>query len=109
VAGLRGWGKRGVRAVGGDVEMGTLSEEEREGCIRCEAGSDGEGTMGFFVVGFVRDADDTTAVGANARVRGDGPVPKKTAPRLHVAEAPAAEVEEEDEEEEEEWNGFSDE
>jgi len=58
-SGLERWKCRGL-----DVEATSpssfpdrqprLSEEERQGCIRCQAG-DKEGTIGFFVCGFVRD------------------------------------------------------
>ena len=62
--GLRGWRARGVRsdnsedgnatpATGMEVNLG---EEDLQGCLRCWPG-DEEGVGGFFVVGFVRDAD----------------------------------------------------
>jgi putative methyltransferase len=35
-----------------------LSEDEKQACIRCQIG-DEEGTMGFFVCGFVRDSTET--------------------------------------------------
>jgi 25S rRNA (cytosine2278-C5)-methyltransferase len=35
-----------------------LSEDEKQACIRCQTG-DEEGTMGFFVCGFVRDCMET--------------------------------------------------
>jgi putative methyltransferase len=35
-----------------------LSEDEKQACIRCQTG-DEEGTMGFFVCGFVRDSTET--------------------------------------------------
>ena len=48
VAGMRNWATRGdPSACNGDREVA-------EACIRCEKGT-GEGTMGFFVAGFVRD------------------------------------------------------
>jgi len=47
VEGMKNWAVRGdVSACAGDAEVA-------EACIRCEKGT-GEGTMGFFVVGFVR-------------------------------------------------------
>ena len=62
--GLRGWRARGIRsdnskdgnatpATGMEVNLG---EEDLRGCLRCWPG-DEEGVGGFFVVGFVRDAD----------------------------------------------------
>lgn len=49
VEGMKNWAVRGdVSACAGDAEVA-------EACIRCEKGT-GEGTMGFFVVGFVRDS-----------------------------------------------------
>ena len=63
VEGLRKWSRRGDldaarEAVdendGGDSEMD--AEMVANACIRCEKGGE-EGTMGFFVVGFVRDGD----------------------------------------------------
>jgi 25S rRNA (cytosine2278-C5)-methyltransferase len=36
----------------------SLSEDEKQACIRCQAG-DEEGTMGFFVCGFVRDGTES--------------------------------------------------
>jgi 25S rRNA (cytosine2278-C5)-methyltransferase len=62
--GLRMWPHRGDDLIG-DMKEGTVKEtwdtmtnEEREefteACVRCKPGST-DGTMGFFVVGFVRD------------------------------------------------------
>jgi len=80
------WERRGVWEAekAGDEE--SMGEEERrnvlEGCIRCEKGTE-EGTMGFFVAGFVRDSD--------------GPVPTgETIESLENQDT-----------EEEEWLGFS--
>lgn len=60
VIGLREWNIRGIpnpdTTLGG-LEVPVLNEEEREGCIRCQPG-DEEGTMGFFVCGFVRSSDN---------------------------------------------------
>lgn len=88
--GLRKWPHRGD---GLDEEMNVgecwdaLTIEERNGfteaCIRCKPGG-GEGTMGFFVAGFVRDPD--TEESSNAKhSTGDG-------------------VEQDDQDE---WEGFS--
>ena len=52
--GLRRWELRGVHADK-NLSLPGLSEDERAACIRCQA-DDGEGTMGFFVCGFVRDS-----------------------------------------------------
>jgi 25S rRNA (cytosine2278-C5)-methyltransferase len=48
---LRNWRRRGL------VEE-CVSEGVAQGCIRCEKGTDG--TIGFFAVGFVRDAEVST-------------------------------------------------
>lgn len=93
--GLRRWNRRGVleessKVLGDEDEVELdLSEEDLEGCLRCWPG-DEEGTGGFFVVGFVRDADFEE-------------------PSVH-AETKGGENEEEDEENEDEdgWEGFSD-
>lgn len=55
VKGLREWKHRGIVNDKSQVghQMGQLSEEEREACLRCWPGQD-EGTGGFFVVGFTR-------------------------------------------------------
>ncbi|KAI7335764.1 hypothetical protein KC315_g3054 [Hortaea werneckii] len=73
VDGMRRWGRRGWRGEcekflreegggGGHRDAGGLAEEVAEGCIRCEKDDgrgdgtqDEEGTMGFFVAGFVRE------------------------------------------------------
>lgn len=58
IEGMRQWERRGdpdaCRVIVDDSVTGTDPEEVADACIRCEKGSD-EGTMGFFVVGFVRD------------------------------------------------------
>ncbi|KAI6884795.1 S-adenosyl-L-methionine-dependent methyltransferase [Hortaea werneckii] len=91
VDGMRLWKKRGWRAEcekflreegGGDEhrDVGGLAEEVAEGCIRCEkedgkgdGTQDEEGTMGFFVAGFVRGGgnDDEGPV-AEREVNGGG-------------------------------------
>ncbi|KAI7282383.1 S-adenosyl-L-methionine-dependent methyltransferase [Hortaea werneckii] len=104
VDGMRRWGRRGWRSEcerflreeegGGGGDVGGLAEEVAEGCIRCEKEDgrreegmrDEEGTMGFFVAGFVRegggdDGDEEVSGGD-----GDG-------------------MEEDDDEE---WEGFDD-
>ncbi|OCL14341.1 S-adenosyl-L-methionine-dependent methyltransferase [Glonium stellatum] len=86
VEGMKKWERRGVWEEGKAEDEQSLREEERqevlEGCIRCEKGTD-EGTMGFFVAGFVRDSD----------------VPAPTVKAIESAEN--------DDVEEEEWSGFS--
>lgn len=96
VSGMRAWARRGESAAllgheGLLQELGVDGESVREACIRCERGTE-EGTMGFFVAGFVRDA---TSDGADAN-----------------ADVPAGEPREEPREEDsdgenEEWAGFS--
>lgn len=61
VSGLQLWKNRGWNAEtqradpsGNSLSARPLTEEEREGCIRCTPGDD-EGTMGFFLCGFVRE------------------------------------------------------
>ncbi|KAH9870061.1 hypothetical protein J1614_006983 [Plenodomus biglobosus] len=79
--GLQKWSRRGVWE---DAKLNCAVDESRkqevlDGCIRCDKGTE-EGTMGFFVAGFVReDAPD------------------------------AMELAEEDMEAVEEWNGFDEE
>jgi 25S rRNA (cytosine2278-C5)-methyltransferase len=70
----------------------TVAEKEnfREACIRCKPGGP-EGTMGFFVVGFVRDP-----ITADDSVEENGP-----------AEQDEDEDDDEDETEDDEWEGFS--
>ena len=92
--GLRRWPCRGlVLGDQGDGDPGSaqraaahnLSEEEKEACIRCQAG-DEEGTMGFFVCGFIRESTETEVNGARERIAGQ---------RMS-------------DEEDGEWGGFSD-
>jgi len=52
VPGLRDWVHRGVEPAA-DADSLSWSDEIREACIRCHPG-DEQGTMGFFLVGFVR-------------------------------------------------------
>lgn len=91
--GLRAWKHRGVQRdrnpvmdVGSDVNeaVASLSDEALDACLRCWAG-DAEGLGGFFVAGFVRDAQHGESARANP---------------LHD--------EDEDDGEDEEWEGFSD-
>lgn len=86
VEGMKKWKRRGQVAACQRVveEKGFNIQEVADACIRCEAGTD-EGTMGFFVAGFVRDPD---------------------AVRLNNG---ASVVEDEQDGSDEEWGGFSDE
>jgi putative methyltransferase len=65
VEGMRKWPVRGdMIACGGDTDVA-------EGCIRCEKGTE-EGTMGFFVAGFVRDLDEEAGVDVPVEWKLDG-------------------------------------
>ncbi|KAK7562476.1 S-adenosyl-L-methionine-dependent methyltransferase, partial [Phyllosticta citricarpa] len=61
VDGMRRWGVRGVMGEQGlegvDVDVDVDRSVLAEACLRCEKGTE-EGTMGFFVVGFVRDGEE---------------------------------------------------
>ncbi|KAK0312949.1 hypothetical protein LTR01_002612 [Friedmanniomyces endolithicus] len=99
VVGMREWGLRGLRgaveeAVGDGREGGVEVDVEElvEACLRCDKHGD-DGTMGFFVVGFVRDAGETLASNGN----GGG----TTAP-------PRVESPEDNGGDDEEWKGFAD-
>ncbi|RMZ28125.1 hypothetical protein D0859_07813 [Hortaea werneckii] len=91
VDGMRRWGRRGWRGEcekflreegdgGGHRDAGGLAEEVAEGCIRCEKDDgrgdgtqDEEGTMGFFVAGFVReDGNDDEGSVSEREVNGGG-------------------------------------
>ncbi|KAH0560008.1 hypothetical protein GP486_003470 [Trichoglossum hirsutum] len=56
VVGLRKWSTRGTLSACEGLESGygDTTEVVADACLRCLIG-DGEGTIGFFVVGFVRD------------------------------------------------------
>ena len=82
VDGLKKWKLRGVRPVTSDMggDSKELSDQELDACIRCHPGDD-EGTMGFFVCGFVREGnmsdsdvvtEKATAVTATGGDEGDG-------------------------------------
>ena len=81
VDGLKRWDRRGESVEGLDAEV-------VEACIRCAKGT-GEGTMGFFVCGFVR--------GGERESDGEGR-------KEHMEE----ERNDEEQEEKEEWEGFGD-
>ena len=94
--GLRRWPRRGLElrrqgngtsGPAGKAVVRGLSQVEVEACIRCEAGNE-DGTMGFFVCGFVRD-------GAEACTENSG------TSEIHTDREMASE------EGEKEWEGFS--
>jgi putative methyltransferase len=64
VQGMKDWHKRGVldpEKMDLDHDLDHLQKEEIcNACIRCEKGTE-EGTMGFFVAAFVRDAESFSA------------------------------------------------
>ena len=104
IQGLRNWKKRGKsdavskilhEAGGPDSNLG--GKPIADACIRCEKNSE-DGTMGFFVAGFVRDADASTKI-ANLSER----VLNDTNGNNRREESPK------DPNEEDEWSGFSDE
>jgi putative methyltransferase len=104
VEGMRKWHKRGsieaVKLVSADLPGSTISalesEEVAEACIRCDKRGD-DGTMGFFVAGFIRDE---SSIGASSVI--SKPVTTK---RVNSkAAAKKAKVAESNDEEE--WNGF---
>ncbi len=76
----------GVEIVGANLEM--LDEDTLESCVRCEKGNE-QGTIGFFVVGFVRDP---------------GPTQKSAPRKANDDENEPIEIGADDEE----WDGFSD-
>jgi putative methyltransferase len=103
IQGLRSWKKRGkldavVEILDDDGAPNANLDREviSDACIRCEKNSE-DGTMGFFVAGFVRDSEasaNTTSLSSrdlNGRNSSDSP-----------AQSPK------DNEEEDEWSGFSD-
>ncbi|RMX83762.1 hypothetical protein D0869_05061 [Hortaea werneckii] len=117
VDGMRRWGRRGWKGecekflrdeeeeevgdgeggMGGGL-AGKMAEEVAEGCIRCEKDNgrgdgrqDEEGTMGFFVAGFIREGGedgDGEGSGAGGEVNGGGRG--------------------EEEDDDDEWEGFDD-
>jgi 25S rRNA (cytosine2278-C5)-methyltransferase len=58
-AGIQSWQHRGVQipTMGSGSGVSPLTDEQLDACVRCYPG-DEEGTMGFFVCCFVRDAVD---------------------------------------------------
>lgn len=90
VAGLKQWPIRGTSAENDAEEIDpnwSLSNEQLEACLRCYQG-DGQGTGGFFVVGFVRDIN----------ISGDDMMAK---------DASRTSDEEDGDDDEGEWEGFA--
>ncbi|KAK3110965.1 hypothetical protein LTR53_014229 [Teratosphaeriaceae sp. CCFEE 6253] len=108
VEGMRGWHLRGLRdEIAGGLESlgmgeqgtgGMDSEEIAEACLRCDKTGE-DGTMGFFVVGFVRDRD---AEGGAVNGAKAGQAPTVQSPDEDGV--PSGDVGEE----EGEWEGFDD-
>ena len=73
VTGMREWGIRGDRQACERLMEGRDEETDviTEGCIRCEKGTQ-EGTMGFFVVGFVREENMGLDRNVGASISSDG-------------------------------------
>lgn len=97
VEGMKKWERRGdPKALEGMDELlsdvGISPEVLNEACIRCERGTD-EGTMGFFVAGFVREPDAVSGQNGQVSSREQGQ---------------AEENEEGDGNDVDEWGGFGD-
>jgi putative methyltransferase len=107
VEGMRKWHKRGsveaAKRVAADIPDSTTSvldcEEIAEACIRCDKRGE-DGTMGFFVAGFVRDESSIGASSVTSK-----PVTSKPATSKKAAKKKTKVVESN---KEEEWNGFGD-
>jgi putative methyltransferase len=95
VDGMQRWHLRGdvkaVEAAREDADSATKydSEEVAQACIRCDKTGE-DGTMGFFVAGFVRDSSSVTR------------------PGVDKTQAQSETVQDGDIDEEEEWSGFGD-
>lgn len=106
IEGLKNWNKRGqVHAVAdilddGDLKGGCLHPQIiADACIRCEKNTE-DGTMGFFVAGFIRDlelANDRLMPSTSSSNGVD-----RNGVSREVSESFSSEAEEE-------WSGFSDE
>lgn len=76
--GMRRWPHRGLAlpditedlVSSQEAVSNELEEEERRACIRCHAG-DEEGTMGFFVCGFIRETKRIDFNGAGEKTSGE--------------------------------------
>ncbi|KAI2790658.1 hypothetical protein POX_c03504 [Penicillium oxalicum] len=120
--GLRRWIHRGVRRdrdpdtgaeLQDDESVSALTEKDLEACLRCWSG-DSEGLGGFFVAGFVRDAEASHTTLVTQSVSKS---PAKSTPRTLKVEHGKENTKtkngtgndsEEDDDEDEEWSGFSD-
>jgi putative methyltransferase len=73
VEGMKSWEKRGVwedEKIGTEVDE-SYKQDVLDACIRCDKGTD-EGTMGFFVAAFVKDAvEEPARVGEEAMGEAD--------------------------------------
>jgi putative methyltransferase len=72
VEGLKRWEKRGVWEEG-KLDFSVEEEQKQQvldACIRCDKGTN-EGTMGFFVAGFVREPDEEPEPFSNAVIADD--------------------------------------
>ncbi|KAK4505741.1 hypothetical protein PRZ48_003706 [Zasmidium cellare] len=96
VDGMSRWHKRGsadavrtamVASASGHAVNGLDAGQVGDACIRCEKGGE-DGTMGFFVAGFVREGGDI-------------------AMELNGAPDEASDADKADDDGEDEWNGFS--
>lgn len=100
VEGLKKWNKRGVWEEHDDIGA-DLGEGERkeilEACLRCEAGTE-EGTMGFFVAGFVRDGTMDVEEWEHVQNTNEAEVPATTGNDI-----------DKDNGDDGEWNGFTEE
>jgi len=101
VDGMEKWAVRGdvvaCRTMLEELEGGEGDAEQfAEACIRCEKGTK-DGTMGFFVAGFVRDARAPIAVDGESR-NGDTTM-GDAMPEVHEGDVV--------QDEEEAWQGFS--
>ncbi|KAF2480923.1 S-adenosyl-L-methionine-dependent methyltransferase [Neohortaea acidophila] len=99
VDGMQAWSKRGrVEAVAAVMNADTTEEIDAdvvaEACIRCEKGGE-DGTMGFFVAGFMRDVE----------ARNGGVQPSKKGAAVSATLHNGTDLQNGDEEE---WEGFSD-
>jgi putative methyltransferase len=110
VDGMKRWHRRGdISAVEAAVKSSEDSSndldnaEVAEACIRCDKSSE-DGTMGFFVAGFVRDESTIRTKG-----RAEKASTSKSKPDVEMNGAENDNNNNDDEESEEDWGGFDDE
>lgn len=99
VDGMKRWSRRGDPEASKEALQGKENLVDAkvlaDACIRCERGTD-EGTMGFFVAGFVRDPDaDPEEVIMEAET-------------IEGADGEENNEEDNDDDDDEEWGGFDD-